>query len=70
MADPADPAERCSSNAEFVEAVARENVRSSARGILKQSDVLREMHDAGDIAVVGAMYDIASGEVKFFDDAD
>lgn len=63
---PTIPSERSSANPEFVAAVARENVRRSMDGILKQSDVLREMFNAEDIDIVGGMYDVETGEVEFF----
>ena len=62
---PEDPAERCSANAGFVDAVAHENVLRGVHGIVEQSDVLRKMRDAGSIDVVGGMYDTTTGEVTF-----
>lgn len=65
VSTPADPAERSSANADFVDAVARENVRRSVDGIGKRSEVLRAMHEAGAIDIVGGMYDVATGSVEF-----
>jgi carbonic anhydrase len=62
---PADKAERNSSNSDFVEAVARENVVRGMQGILERSQVLREMVEAGEIEVVGGMYDVTTGTVEF-----
>jgi carbonic anhydrase len=62
---PTDPDLRNSANAPFVQAVALENVNLAVDTIVAKSDVLREMKDAGEIEVVGAMYDVASGEVEF-----
>ncbi len=64
-AEPSDAAERTSANTSFVDSVATRNVSIVAEDILKQSDVLREMADEGAIRVVGAMYDVASGQVTF-----
>jgi carbonic anhydrase len=50
---------------DFVDAVARENVRQAVATILGQSSVLREMHEEGEIDVVGAMYSVATGAVAF-----
>jgi len=63
---PGNAAERCSSNASFVDAVARENVRRSTEDIARRSEVLRELRDSGAIDIVGGMYDITSGSVEFF----
>ena len=60
-----DGTERSSKNAEFVQKVADKNVELTVADILAKSDVLREMNDAGEIKIVGAMYDISTGEVSF-----
>lgn len=67
IADPADPAERNSKNSEFVDRVAEKNVRLTMDNIRQRSDVLREMEDEGSIKIVGGMYDIHSGKVRFMD---
>ena len=54
---------RSSSNPEFVQAVADSNVHMNVKAITERSDVLREMHENGEIAIVGAMYDVSSGKV-------
>ncbi|HET6415101.1 MAG TPA: carbonic anhydrase family protein [Polyangiales bacterium] len=64
--NPADPSKRCSANASFVDAVARENVLRSVSGIAERSEVLRGMRASGAIEIVGGIYDIASGAVEFF----
>lgn len=63
--DPTDTAQRNSKNAEFVQSVAEKNVQMVADHIAAASPVLREMRDAGEIAIVGAMYDIETGKVSF-----
>ena len=60
--------ERDSKNAEFVEKVARIHVRRSIENVVERSVVLREMIEKGEIALVGAMYDVETGAVEFFDD--
>lgn len=65
VSTPSDPNERCSSNAAFVDEVARENVRLSSEGITARSEVLREMKEAGSIDIVGGMYNVATGKVDF-----
>lgn len=63
--EPADPALRSSKNTEFVQAVAQKNVEMTVATILERSAVLRTMREAGEIDVVGAMYDVESGAVEF-----
>ena len=56
--------------AEFVDLIARRNVLRSIDKLLESSDVLRRLVDEGQVAAVGAMYDVATGEVEFMlDDA-
>ena len=62
---PADVSQRNSGNTQFVEDVARENVRRGVDAIPKRSAVLREMRDAGEITIVGGMYNISTGAVEF-----
>ena len=62
---PADAGERNSKNRDFVHNVAVQNVHLTTAKILADSDVLREMEKAGEIAVVGAMYDVETGKVTF-----
>ena len=56
---------RTSSNAEFVQKVVEENVRQTVKNVTDQSQVLKEMVENGEVIVVGAVYDVASGEVRF-----
>ena len=60
--------ERSSKNSEFVENVAEINVKRSVRNIIERSFVLEQMLDQGQIGIVGAMHDIESGKVTFYDD--
>ncbi len=59
---------RSSKNAEFVHAVTDMNVRLTMKTLRDRSVVLRQMIDSGEIALVGAMYDISTGAVTFFED--
>ena len=61
---PSDPADRTSANAGFVDAVARENVRRTVHALRERSDVLRELAEAGSLLIVGAMYDVTSGDLE------
>jgi len=58
---------RSSENAEFVQAVAEMNVQVTMQTLRDRSVVLREMIDKGEIGLVGAMYDVSSGTVVFYE---
>lgn len=64
--EPVEADLRTSANSVFVDLVAEENVKLSIQNILKQSPILKEMVDQKKLLVVGAMYDISSGEVSFY----
>ncbi|WP_298365595.1 carbonic anhydrase family protein [uncultured Lutibacter sp.] len=64
---PEDYSLRNSGNIEFVNNVAEQNVMLTIDKILKDSEVLAEMQSKGEIKIVGAMYDIHSGAVKFYE---
>ncbi len=57
--------DRSSANDGFVQAVVEENVNQTVANILSQSEILRDMHRLGEIEIVGAVYDVASGRVNF-----
>ena len=59
---------RSSSNKKFVENVATINVRRSAEQIIERSYILEQMLEKGEIAVVGAMYNVKNGIVEFCKD--
>jgi carbonic anhydrase len=67
VTEPKDPSERNSKNSEFVDNVAAKNVQLTIDRILEESDVLAEMQNKGEIKIVGAMYDINTGAVNFFE---
>ena len=64
---PTDKSLRNSKNLEFVDNVAEKNVHIAIENIRKQSPILKEMEDNNEIDIVGAMYDINTGEVSFFE---
>ncbi|MGB5321271.1 carbonic anhydrase family protein [Lutimonas sp.] len=64
---PKDASERTSANLDFVNEVAAKNVDFSIEGIRSGSYVLSEMERNGEIKIVGAMYDVATGKVTFND---
>jgi carbonic anhydrase len=56
-----------SEDADFVQAVANKNVELTLGSIRANSPVLKEMLDAGEIKLVGAMYDVKTGAVSFME---
>jgi carbonic anhydrase len=63
--EPKDEELRNSENSEFVDAVAIKNVEMALENIRNQSVILKEMEQKGEIAIVGAMYDLSDGKVSF-----
>lgn len=59
---------RSSKNSEFVEKVAVSNVHMTMASIKKQSPVLKDMFDKGEIGIVGGMYDVETGVVDFYEE--
>lgn len=59
---------RTSSNGEFVDRVAELNVRHVMDEIHAKSPVLEEMISNKEIAIIGAMYDVETGKVDFYED--
>jgi carbonic anhydrase len=57
--------ERTSKNAEFVDEVAKTNVRLTIGEIRRRSEVLAALERDGKIALVGSMYHLAGGRVDF-----
>ena len=60
--------ETTSKNEEFVHLVCEHNVRLNIERIRKESPILREMEEAGEIAICGAVYDMDNGQVDFLED--
>ena len=63
-----DPAERVSKNRAFVESVARINVHRSVRAVIERSFILEHMVMAEKIGVIGAMHDLNTGVIEFFEE--
>jgi len=59
--------ERTTKNSAFVSAVAKMNVMLTMENIRETSPVLKKMEDSNEIDIVGAMYDVETGKVEFFD---
>jgi carbonic anhydrase len=60
--------ERNSKNPDFVEKINALNVRHQIDTIIRLSDIVDDMLDAKQIAIVGAIYDLATGKVNFLED--
>jgi len=58
---------RDSSNAIFVENVAKINVEEAVGEIQAKSPILKEMIDKGEIGICGAMYNVETGLVEFYE---
>lgn len=58
---------RSSKNADFVQAVSEMNVKLTLEKLRERSVVLREMIDKDEIDLVGAMYDVGTGKVTFYE---
>jgi carbonic anhydrase len=54
-----------SKNHDAVELVAEENVKQVIKEITAKSEILKKLVDSKQITIVGAMYDIHSGKVRF-----
>ena len=67
--EPSDPAQRTSDNEAFVNEVAAENVLRVMRQIRTRSVVLAAMLEEGSIGLVGAIYDVASGQLAFLEES-
>ncbi|NBC58312.1 MAG: carbonic anhydrase [Bacteroidetes bacterium] len=56
--------ERSSKNAEFVQAVVEKNVQLNIERIRKESPILKDLEDFGEIEIVGGVYSLATGKIK------
>jgi carbonic anhydrase len=67
VSEPQDTSLRNSSNSEFVDNVSAKNVQLTIDRIIEESEVLAEMQSNGAIKIIGAMYNIETGEVTFYE---
>lgn len=58
---------RTGKNLEFVNEVAKLNVHHTVKEIIAGSEIIADLLKKGTIDIVPAMYDIATGEVNFYD---
>ncbi len=59
---------RTAANATFVENVAAINVKQTVSVIRQKSTILNDMIEKGEIGICGAMYDVETGNVDFYED--
>src|SRR6478672_6774044 len=59
--------EKTSKNKDYVDAVCKKNVQLTIANITKKSEILRDMEQKGEIKIVGAVYDMATGKVNFME---
>jgi carbonic anhydrase len=59
---------RDSSNEDFLAKVCELNVKTQIKQILHSSDIIEDLLSEHQIGLIGAIYDVASGEVKFLED--
>ena len=59
---------RNSSNSDFVENVSTINVKRTVQEILDRSDIINQLVNEGKIGIIGAMYDVTTGQVNFYDE--
>lgn len=59
--------EKTSANSAYVDLIGETNVRHTMEEIRKQSPALSSLEKSGEIMIVGGMYDVASGKVKFLE---
>jgi carbonic anhydrase len=62
-----DGRRRDSSDGKLVEEVAKENVFLALRQIRERSSIIDHMIEEGQVGLVGGMYNLATGRVKFYE---
>lgn len=60
--------DRTSKNPDFVEKINALNVKHQIDTIIRQSDIVNDMIEARQIAIVGSIYGLATGKVSFLED--
>lgn len=65
--EPQEEKIRNSKNLVFVDRVAEKNVHLTIENIRERSRILYNMEQNGEIKIVGAMYDISTGTVSFYE---
>jgi carbonic anhydrase len=63
-----DKDDRNSKNPDFVEKINVLNVKHQIETIIRQSDIVNDMIEARQIAIIGSIYNLATGKVDFLED--
>ncbi len=63
-----NPEDRSSKNPDYVEKINRLSVQHQINTIIRCSDIVTDMIEAKQIAIIGAVYDIATGKVNFMEE--
>ncbi len=53
----------------FVDEVAKQNVLRTVKEVVRQSEAIRRAVESGQVIVVGALYDVGTGAIEFYEDA-
>jgi carbonic anhydrase len=61
--------DRSSKNSVFVENVAAINVKRTVKAIMERSTIIEHMIANGEIAIIGGMHDLHTGQVTFYEQA-
>jgi len=67
VSEPSVKSERTSNNSDFVNDVAVKNVQFTIDNIRKNSPILCELEKKNELIIVGAMYDVNTGAVAFYE---
>lgn len=67
VSEPKNESLRNSKNLDFVDIVSKKNVELTIGRIHKESPILSEMEKSGEIKIIGAMYDVNTGAVDFYE---
>lgn len=67
VTEPKDESLRNSKNLDFVDEVSKKNVHLTIDRIHAESPILTEMENNDEIKIIGAMYDINTGSVQFYE---
>jgi len=67
VTEPKDESLRTSKNLNFVDEVSHINVQLMIDRIHAESPILTEMEQSGAIKIIGAMYDVNTGAVEFYE---
>jgi carbonic anhydrase len=69
VTEPIEQGERNSGNTDFLNRVARKNVELTVKNLKNESRALAlRAEDPSQLKIVGAMYDVSTGVVEFFND--